>query len=320
MKKFIKKVSLYCLTIILVISVVNVWYKRNASIIDDDYTEKFKHVPKYVQICNFGSSHGKWDYNYEDIEKEYFCFNFGLGSQSLSYDYALMSYYGDRIEKGTVVLINISYFSLFGENEELRDDFQSKNKRYYKILPNTLIKNYDYKTSIYVKWLPCLASDNLLRVLFNTPVNKTDSLWDRVTTVEEVEENCYRRYLEHVAVNVDEEGNHIVNEAEVQALEDMIKFLQEKNAIPILVTPPYTDLYKETIKQNDDSFYDEFLGLIEEIEEKYGVDYYDYSDDERFCFNYTLFMDQDHMNRRGARLYTNMLFEEVIKGKLLSKR
>lgn len=313
MKTFIRKVCIFFCIISTVTVAVNVWYKRNENIIDADYTEKFKHIPEFIQVCNFGSSHGKWDYNYEDVIGEgYSCFNFGLGSQTLSYDYILMQRYGDRIGNGTIVFINISYFSLFGEDEEINCEFQSKNKRYYKILPNSMIKNYDWKTDAYVNYFPALASDNLVGVLLGKPVNTTESLWDRMTTEKELDQNVYQRYLDHVAVNVDEKGKRIVNAAEMQALESMIGFCKDKGSLPILITPPYTDRYIDAIGNNDEAFYGDFSRLIKGVEDEYGVEYYDYSADERFCSDYTLFMDQDHMNRNGALLYTNTLFEEVI--------
>ncbi len=50
------------------------------------------------------------------------------------------------------------------------------------------------------------------------------------------------------------------------------------------------------------------INLSEELE----VDYYDFSKDERFIDDYTLFYNGDHMNSKGARLFTNLFYEEVL--------
>lgn len=124
---------------------------------DGDYTDKFMEMEYGIQISNTGSSHGLRDFKYDDI-KNYKCFNFALVSQSLSYDYELVSYYSDRLEDGGVMLIPISYFSFFGTDEMGDEDFKAKDKRYYKILPRDRIKGYDLKTDIFTKYLPALTA------------------------------------------------------------------------------------------------------------------------------------------------------------------
>lgn len=79
---------------------------------DGDYTDKFMSIEGNIEISNTGSSHGLRAFNYDDIE-EYNCFNFALVSQSLSYDYRLVSYYSDQLADNGVMFIPISYFSFF---------------------------------------------------------------------------------------------------------------------------------------------------------------------------------------------------------------
>lgn len=55
------------------------------------------------------------------------------------------------------MFIPISYFSFLGKAEIERESFESRNKRYYKILPPDLIKEYDEYTAFFVK-LPALSA------------------------------------------------------------------------------------------------------------------------------------------------------------------
>ena len=143
MKRFFCKLIMFTVTISIITLAVNyLFIKMDKS--NPNGTNKFDNIPNTLDVCNFGSSHGLYGFNYADVQRNgYTCFNFGLVSQSISYDYRLMQQYGNHIVEGTIVFIPISYFSLFGKDEEDYDDFESKNKRYYLILPPELIKHYD---------------------------------------------------------------------------------------------------------------------------------------------------------------------------------
>lgn len=202
MKKFLSKLIAFTAIIVILTLAVNfLFVKMDKS--DPDYTNKFGNIPDTLDVCNFGSSHGLYGFNYEDIQYNgYKCFNFGLVSQYISYDYRLIQQYGNHIGEGTIVFIPVSYFSLFGKGEEVDDDFESKNKRYYSILPSELIKNYDVKTDIYVNFLPALGADT--SVLIKTLIGKgstagdNDYNWMRVASDIDVSEDARAAFGRHI--------------------------------------------------------------------------------------------------------------------------
>ena len=110
---------------------------------------------------------GLYGFNYEDFTGKYMCFNFALSSQSLLYDYKILLNYKDKIKNGAYVFIVISYFSLFGKTEAEEKNFESKNRRYYKFLPSSLIMNYDAKTDFYLNYLPVVLQSNILSIVKN---------------------------------------------------------------------------------------------------------------------------------------------------------
>lgn len=317
MKRFFCKLIMFTVTISIITLAVNyLFIKMDKS--NPNGTNKFDNIPNTLDVCNFGSSHGLFGFNYADIQRNgYTCFNFGLVSQSISYDYRLMQQYGNHIVEGTIVFIPISYFSLFGKDEEDYEDFESKNQRYYLILPPELIKNYDVKANIYAKYLPAIGVDTatLIKVLIGKKLAADNNENNQVIAASDIDvpEDARAAFERHIEKNkLDDNGNRILNQQELDALYDLIEYCQDKGAVPILVTTPYLSEYTDEVKKAAPDFYDEFYSVIDAVIKSSGVDYYDYAFDERFSHSYDLFMNADHLNKEGARQFTNILMEEVV--------
>lgn len=309
MKKFFIKLFFFITIIVACTVAINVTYiQKDTS--DEDGVKKFQSVPENIKICNFGSSHGLYGFNYDNVA-DYTCFNFGLVSQSLSYDYKILYYYQDKISKDAIVFIPISYFS-FWHDEITNDDFFAKNKRYYKFLPPSLIKEYDIKTDFYEHYFPSLiAYEKLRMVLFSERKNSDISTIETADSIN-IEANAMEAYIRHIVKHVDEDGNRIVNQDELDALYYMIDLCKEIGATPILITTPYLSEYTDIIKRNSPDFYTEFYGLLDKIVEEKDVVYFDYAMDKRFSTDYSLFMNADHLNNNGAKKFVGILLEEVM--------
>lgn len=319
MKKFLTKICVYALIIGAVTLAVNacfIWITRNDFIVN---------VPDGgIQICNFGSSHGQRGFNYEDFAGKYVCSNFGLSSQSLLYDYKILQHYKDRLERGAVVFITMSYFSLFGRPEVEDKSFRSKNKRYYKIIPKELILAYDWKTDMYENYLPALTP-SALKVLVKRGLhvnddekishenfNLYDEGWNITSTSRDSAIDAPHAYERHVSHQKDSEGKRMHRQEAFESLYGMIELCRELEARPILVTVPYTRDYTETVRKNDPEFFGDFYAEIDKIRANTGIEYYDYAFDKRLCDEYELFINSDHLNREGARRFTNILLREVL--------
>lgn len=312
MKKFLIKVSIFILIILTITCLINFKYiKLNKTDVYD--TKKFDNIPLLISICNFGSSHGQCGFNYEDVINQK-CFNFALSGQFLSYDRRIFDYYKDHIRDGAVIFIPVSYHSLFGNDERTEPDFIDKNKCYYNILPSYMIKNYDLKTNIYMKYFPSLCDKRgLLNVLMGKTKSKLSEIWQKTAENIDVKKDAEYKYNHHLIFNkLDENGNRIINYEEIDALKYMIKACKSIKASPILITTPFLHEYTDIINKNDSNFYKDFYGLIDKIVNETDVIYYDYSHDERFNNSYNLFMDSDHLNKEGARQFTNIIMNEVL--------
>lgn len=314
MKKFIRNILVLIIVNVMAVEAVSLAYVK-LDREDSDYTNKFAYIPDKLQICNFGSSHGLYGYNYEDISHKSDCFNFALVSQTLSYDYRLFQNYRHHIDKGTVVFITISYFSLFGIPEINTDGFVSKNKRYYSILPDDLIKEYDLLTDLSVHYFPALSVDffSLVKTLLGRLSDFNDENWQETALQADAAADAKAAYERHIVNNkYDDAGNRIVNEEEIMALYDLIEGCKEKGAIPILITTPYLREYTLEAEKNADGFFDGFYSVIRQVTADTGVEYYDYAFDKRFSGKYSWFMDSDHLNKEGARNFTDILMQEIV--------
>ena len=276
---------------------------------DNDYTKKFNDVPYNIKICNFGSSHGVDDFNYCDVNNEV-CFNFALRSQSLSYDLRVLKNYSERLAEGGTAYIVVSFFSLFGCDETEQENFLSLNKRYYDFLPKKLIKEYSFKERFY-RFFPSLTKGSEVFSVFFSK-NENDITWQEMADPVKVSMDAKYAYERHIITNkIDENGDRIYNKEEIDALIEMIKLLKEKGVEPILVTTPYMKEYMELVKNNE-SFLKDFYGVINEITSTLSVKYLDYSTDERFINDYYLFRNSDHLNKEGARIFTDILIGDTI--------
>ena len=311
MKKFLLKVLAFLLVMAALTLTINHVYMRMDGA-DPDNTRKFQSMGDEIQLCNFGSSHGACDYQYDEINGEIECFNFGLDSQLLSYDARLFDYYADHLAPGGVVFITISYFSFYGVDEVERDRFQEKNKRYYKILPRELIKQYDWKTDFYTR-LPALTAGPRLYRVFSGKVKPYQYIRNKKTSKSKAEEGSKKAAKRHVITDkIDQNGHRIVDQEEVDAVIHMINGCKERDLTPVLITPPYLKEYTDAVAAVDPDFYDEFYAMIDSIKDETKVEYYDYARDKRFNTDYDLFTNSDHLNDYGARKFVKILLEEVV--------
>lgn len=305
MKKFIIKSILFACIIVTIIEICNWGYMRQ-----DPYgTNQYKNMPDKIDVCNFGSSHSRYAFNYEDVENDIGCVNFGNTSQSHIYDYLILQAYEDKLTDGGVAFITVSYHDFLGYDEIDDASFKSKNCRYYNFLPKEYIREYDSKTDMGMKLAPCLYAGSLKDIIIGLLNYHPIITWEIQTTKEEVSEKAQLVAQSHIE-RFDENGNRVYNQQEIDSLYKIIELCKNKNVTPVLITTPFAKEYTDAIKSLDMDYYNEFHEIIEKIQADTQVEYLDFSEDERFCEKYEWFIDSNHLNKYGAREFTNMLLSE----------
>ena len=305
-KKEILTFIIKCIAIpaaaVLLLYLLNIPYRK---IDDDKYRDLWNlrmlgNQIEDVEIANVGSSHGA----YED---GYSCFNFGNVSQTYDYDLALLKEYGDYLEDGCVVFIPISYFSF--NNETVNEsEAQALSVKYYHCLSPKNIPDYDLFTDIVTARFPILsAGEDLLKLL---PEKLTVHAQEDEGEAQ-MDEAAVAEFANRAAARFDRHFNnkedYFLPEREAQLLK-LITYCKEHEFTPVLITTPFSVYYTDPVPED---FLDRFHSTVNRIASDTGVNYYDYSHDDRFSENLILFSDSDHLNAEGANYFMEILAEEV---------
>ena len=308
MKRFILGLILGIASTIALVFIINLIYVTLKT--TEVETDKFESMPEVIEVCNLGSSHGKNSFIYDDWQDKKGCFNFGLTSQRYQYDYRLLLNYSDRLAEDAVVFIPFSYFSIYGNGED--DEFESRNNRYYKILPPELIVDYDPWVDICEHYLPVLSAyDDLIDVLKDAVVGDGGGN-SFAEDIKDIQQDTIEQFNGQIKANEDENGAPIVDEERLEALYNIIELCNSKGVRAILITTPLTRCFTDYVKENDPNFLKKFYEDAMNIANSTGIEYYDYSCDDRFVDDEKLFIDAHHLNREGGKIFTKIIMEEVV--------
>jgi quinol monooxygenase YgiN len=87
---------------------------------------------------------------------------------------------------------------------------------------------------------------------------------------------------------------------------ELIRLLQERDIRVVFYTPPY---YESYVELSDPAMIEEMKQIMSGLQQEYGVEYYDLSADEELISDSRLFLNSDHLNLCGARVFSTRLNE-----------
>lgn len=259
-----------------------------------------------VKIVNLGSSHGAYGIYFPLTDNKKM--NLGINSQSLYYDLQLLKKYEGKIEENSVVIIPISMFSFYSHfREEI-------NQKYVHLLEKKNILGVDNKMFFLTRNFSIFyPPSNILKIVKNLK-NNNDLIsgvrYSRDLKLEEKEKESISTVKTHLGIS---EKAYSIKNAEEDFI-DLINYIEKNNWKPILITTPFSYLYNENIeKYQEGAFKERIYDNIKEVEEKLGQKfiYLDYSHDKRFENNLEYFSDDDHLNEKGAKYFTEILLQDL---------
>ena len=311
MKKFLCKGLVFILILCILSFILNKGYYLK----DSYHIAKFKSVPNHIQICNIGASHSEYGFCWDDFQKEFVTFNFGLSGQSHYYDLQVLRRYQDKLAQNCLVFIVVSYPMILYKNEIDYEEFESRNTRYYFFLPNESIKRFNWTKKIKTTFVPFIYSRNDFRSLVDSYFRKPeDETWIRTTSEAEMKKDVNRSYQILVdGSKKDSNGKVIFSSESINCIYKIIECCNECGAKPILITPPFPRIYSEKMNNEFPEYVSGFKETIAKIQNDTGVAYYDYSMDERFLDNIEYFLNSDHLNKTGAKEFTKIVMAEIVK-------
>ncbi len=273
-------------------------------------THKFKNIPNNLDIVNLGSNQPKFAFDYS--ESNVSGMNWGVGPQTLEYDFRVLKNFHKYLKPNAKVLIAISPFQFFLLN--YKDD--TSNHKYYNFLDSNFIDNYSNITKkLYIDYPIITAKKQIFRIIKDTKPDTRLELEENPMSKDEIKKDALNwmngwkkqfgiNHLENIVLS---EENKINIEKNIHILKNMIDFCIEKNIQPVLTIIPVT---KELSKHFPDKFVQEqIIDYINKANDK-NVRFLNYWKDERFE-DESYYFNSFFMNKIGRLKFTEQVLKDL---------
>lgn len=268
-----------------------------------DYFNKKKNQ---LEILVLGSSHSNFGINPQYFGRE--AFNISNTSQGLYQDYKVLLKYLPECKNVRLVIVPISYFSLYYvmalSPEAWRCTYYSL---YMGVQGDDLLSLFDSRNySALFLWDGPLGTINGIQHVNKININEFGYQYLEKTesNVNEIINDQAGR--ERVAFH-DKIMHYNALNSNMRMLDKITNELKKRNIKTVFViTPVYKTYYQHISKIK----FDVMTNTIDKIAKKYSAKSVNYFYDNRFTLND--FMDNDHLNEKGAEKFSIILKHEVI--------
>ena len=273
-------------------------------------TYKFKDMPKNLEIINLGSNQPKFAFDFS--QSNILGMNWGVGPQTLEYDFRILRNFHNYLKPNAKVLIAISPFQFFLLN--YKDN--ASNYKYYNFLNPDLIDNYSNLTKkLYIDYPVLTAKKQILRVIKDTkpdvrlelaknPMGKDEIKKDVQNWMEGWKKQFKTNNLENIVLS---DENRTSIQKNIEILKNMIDFCIEKELEPVLIVIPVT---KELSSYFPNKFVKEqIIDYINQSNEK-NVRFLNYWKDERFE-DESYYFNSFFMNKIGRKKFTEQVLKDL---------
>lgn len=259
-----------------------------------------------VEILVTGPSHALSGVAPQFLDRP--AFNLANGSQSLHYDTQLVLKYSDSMPNLKLVIFTISYhaleYRLINSIERWRAGFY---RQVYGIPGEDGKEGFELTNYSYIAlYTPKEAFRQALGEFLGGSVVKaagteTTTITD---TQSEVSEDFGRKRVQLHETQM-RQVDLLHN---VESLERACALLKQRGVSVVFITIPTHRTY---YLQINGASYQKMQETIRQITERHQVPYFNYMHDERFTDDD--FINSDHLNERGARKFSQILNEDVVK-------
>ena len=303
MKIIYKAFAYVCGMIIIIVSLNILTPNLYASQRDD--ISAIVDNPRYFHSFSFGRSHaGSLDYEYYHKKGH----NFALGGRDLaSIDY-LLRFLVPECDSLEEVLLFVSYTSLYFDNTAMSaGNLNDARKALYYSVPSFMpIDIQDLNNLIFGKFLMFIQADHGWKFIKGDAGKLAASAKDnKLLTVDEIavsgETQSRRDVLDkRNALNY----NPNIVQDNSDKLRQIVEYCKNNHVSVYLIQAPYFHTYTEKVPKEIISEVD---SIVKSISLEYNVPYYDFSNDNRFANDITLFANSDHLNLNGKIKFTEIL-------------
>jgi hypothetical protein len=308
MKKFIHKITLFSLPVLIILFVLEILLRQ----IPNDYLIKRTYLDKHsseIETLILGSSH-----SFYGINPDYFssrAFNAGYTSQTLNFDFEIIKKYSSKFDRLKTVVVPISYFTLYSRLEDGAEPWRVKNYNiYYKIRASKSLANY---TEVFSNRLDVNLKRLKSYYVLNIPnVTSSELGWfNKFSTQKkrDIIETGKKAALRHSRDDINSsESTELIND-NVLTLNLLIDWCENRNIKVLLLTLPAFETYRQNLKDDQLS---STINSAQNICKKHeNCKYLNFLNDARFIEHD--FFDADHLSEAGAEKLSTLL-NELIKG------
>lgn len=314
MKLFFKKILLFVSPIILFLLIFDFWLRDMNTIYKEKYSN-FKEYKDSIEVLVLGNSHA--NYAIDPKEFSFFTYNIANVGQSIYFDKELTLGSIDSLINLKFVLISVDYHSFyFSKQKGIRDNWsyygyniKHIENNYLKADFSPFLFGYTPKVSLSLlkkmiikKW-KYKDYDHYIDYDVEIGVSITDTmekgfLARNGTHYQKFNNSSYLKRINHfnnIIRDSNEEG-YVMKE-----LEMLILGIKKKGVIPILISHPTFPDYNKCL---DIKNLENNKIKIDMLCQKFDIQYFDFSNSIK---DVSYFFDADHLNKKGAKEYSNTL-------------
>lgn len=312
-RKFLSRLIIF----IIPLAAFLLFMELNVRRMDNSFALKKRNFEKgidSVELVILGNSH-----SYYGVDPQYISiksYNLANSSQSIYYDKEITLKYLEDLKNLKMVMISISYFSLYYRISDMAENWRDFfYYRYWKIRDPQL-SYWDSRNYSYMMIYTPAKTLEFLNEGFKTNLNegvesnghfRMDTLGNKDVLNDEIGRMIVRSHTSMINFNQQENN--------VNDLSELIETLKKRGIKIILFSTPVASTYS---KFCDSAILLRNNKLINQIVSKYSNCFYkDYSTDSRFTIKD--FGNNDHLNFIGARKFSSILNDEYVIPYLNSK-
>jgi hypothetical protein len=302
----------------------------------------FGQIAEKYDVVGLGNSHSESGFAFEKYNVKSLLL-VGV-AQSLKYDFAMLRMHSQQIKKGAVILINVSPISF---SQKIPGREENLNMNYYDgrlsplLIPNLKVPEY-LQIQVFPSvratylWREQISKDQAQKAMATFAAQWKNTATPSATEVPPTPDLSAReinhelnlpseiptdRLMESVRFMVNKWENtggfDIQSFAENRKdLEDIIIYSLKNNWRPVLVSIPISKALQDNLSPGflKKNVYDN----LEKADLK-GVKYFDFSKDLRITEKAHLYSNSDHLNRKGAVIFSYLLLQKLINMEYLPK-
>lgn len=294
------------------------WYKNVEPEFGKFPVERWyrKNFERNYDIVNVGSSSALYAFDYEGLGVK--AFNWAMQPQSMEYSFKILKMFHSILKLNGIVLIPFSPFSGLSVKGKWNE---SLNDRYYGILDPMLIDGFE--NVLRRRQYPLLTNTKLAikRLIKDEPPRNRQKKITIVTTREEFEKDAENwmaiwknefRILDLESPLSPENMAGRLSRKNIVA--EMIGFCMERDYQPVIVIPPVHSSLSALMTDRFKELY--IYSFLREIQECENIPLLDYLVDTNFQDS-ALYYNSFFLNKKGARLFTKVLLDDLKKMKVL---